>query len=331
MSAERKEAVRERAAGLYAYLLEHFRDPKDGEFFFRVDATGKVNDTNKPLYGESFAIYALAEYAMAFGSEEAKKLALDCFDSIERRTYDAKYQGYDQSATSHWLSSGATKDTNTHLHLFESFTHLYRATGNAKVKTRALELLALIENKLVQPGNYTHAEFASDFTPYGRAYVSYGHDIETSWLIFDSLDAFGLSGDPTISERAWALGEHAAKWGMDTKQGGFYEEGPVEAAPNKLEKIWWIQAEAIAGLFRLYAYRPNPLNLEQLERTVTWVERYQRDPNEGEWYWGVLPDGTLGSHRDLKSEEWKSSYHLVRAMLFTSDWLKNYLDAHPAQ
>ena len=123
----------------------------------------------------------------------------------------------------------------------------------------------------------------------------------------------------------------AAKWGFDEALGGFFEEGPVDAPATSLEKLWSVQAEAIAGLFRLYTHRPKLVTLDQLEQTLNWVERYQRDPNEGEWYWGVMPDGRLGPHRDVKSEEWKSSYHLVRAMLFTSDWLKRYHEANPAQ
>jgi mannose/cellobiose epimerase-like protein (N-acyl-D-glucosamine 2-epimerase family) len=113
--------------------------------------------------------------------------------------------------------------------------------------------------------------------------------------------------------------------------GGFFEEGPVDAPATKLEKRWWIQAEAIANLFRLYTHRPKRVTLDQLEPTLNWVERYQHDPNEGEWYWSVMPDGRLGPHSDVKSEKRKSSYHLVRGMLFTSDRLKHYHEANPAQ
>ena len=105
----------------------------------------------------------------------------------------------------------------------------------------------------------------------------------------------------------------------------------MNAPPNKLEKVWWVQAEAIAGLSRLHAFRPAPQILRQLERTVDWVERYQRDPSEGEWYWGVLPNGQLGIHRDAKSEAWKANYHLVRGILFTSDWLGRWLNGTPAR
>lgn len=320
----RREQVKEQASKLYRYLIQTFYDSKDKEFFFRVDSEGKVRDKNKPLYGESFAIYALAEYAAAFNSKDAERYALDCFHSIDKRSHDVKFKGYDQTGTSTWLGSGAAKDTNTHIHLMEAFTQLYVLTKNETVRARVVELLEVVEGRLMQPANYTFAEFAADFTPFGKPYVSYGHDIETAWLLFQTLDALG---DPSekAREKAYALGAHAADWGFDAASGGFFEEGEVDGKPTRIEKIWWVQAEAIAGLLRLYQYRPTRKFLSMLLATTEWVQRYQRDPNEGEWYWGVLADGRLGSHRDAKSEEWKSSYHVVRSLLFTGDWLTSTL------
>jgi mannobiose 2-epimerase len=328
LSAERRAQLRVRADGLFRFITKSFYDPKDHEFFFRVDAKGKVLDRNKPLYGESFVVYALAEYAMAFGSESARQYALECFRSFDARSHDAKNQGYDQTGTSRWLYSGAAKDTNTHIHLLESTTHLYRATQDSMAYSRARELVEVVLHRLVQPRGYTHAEFAADFTPFGPAYVSYGHDIETAWLLLDAYATLEITA-PEPREQAYALGMRAAEAGFDPTRGGFFEEGSVDGPATKLEKIWWVQAEAIAGMVMLHQHRATPTLLQKLEATLDWVERYQWDRNQGEWYWGVASDGRLGAHRDVKSEEWKSSYHVLRALLFSSQWLNEVLTRTP--
>ncbi len=319
--ASRKTAVKERADELFRFIVQRFLDPADGEFYFRVDRKGNPLDRSKHLYGNSFAIYGLTEYAMAFNVEQAKQLALDCFRSIDKTSHDSKFGAYDQTHRPNWLNPGAAKDTNTNIHLMESLTNLYRATKDQLVWSRAEELVRLVLTKHVQPSRQTHAEFARDFTPIGTPAISYGHDIETAWLLFDSINALGIKEPSALREQAFQLGLNASNQGFDAKLGGFFEEGIPNGAPTKLEKIWWVQAEAIAGLYRLYQYRMDPTFLDQLERTLDYTEKYLRDPNQGEWYWGVLPDGSLGQHRDLKSEEWKSSYHVVRALLFTRDWM----------
>jgi cellobiose epimerase len=317
----RRAAVKERADELFRFIVQHFLDPTDNEFYLRVDRQGNPTDRDKHLYSNSFAIYGLAEYAQGFDSEQARQLALACFRSIDKSCHDAQFGGYDQTQRPNWLSRGAAKDTNTHIHLMESFTNLYRATKDRQVWPRADELVNLVLTKHVQPSHQMHSEFARDFTPIGAPTISYGHDIETAWLLFDTIAALGLKDQDSLYERAFQLGSNAARLGFDPKLGGFFEEGIPNGPATKLEKIWWIQAEAIAGLYRLYQYKRDPKLLDKLEQTIAFVEKYQRDPNQGEWYWSVLPDGSLGQHRDNKSEEWKSSYHLIRALLFTRAWM----------
>ena len=319
--AARRTVVRQCAAELFRFIVQHFRDPSDGEFYFRVDRKGNPLDRSKHLYANSFAIYALAEYALAFGVAEAKAHALACFSSLDKSSHDAQFGGYYQTNRPNWLGPGAAKDTNTHIHLMESLTALYGATKDPLVRQRAEELLRVVLTKHVQPSRETHAEFTRDFSPIGAPTISYGHDIETAWLLFDSIDTLGLKDRTKLREQAFQLGLNAATQGFDPKLGGFFEEGIPNGAPTKLEKVWWVQAEAIAGLCRLFRYRAEPRLLEQLEATLDFIETYLRDPNLGEWYWSVLPDGSFGQHRDIKGAEWKSSYHVVRALLFARNWM----------
>lgn len=326
----RREAsprIRAVADDLFRFVSSKLLDPADGEYFYKVSRSGEPRDQKKLLYAQSFAIFGLAEYARAFDSEPARALALRCFRSIDGRSHDATYLGYDQTQDPGWFSPGTQKETNTHIHLLESFTSLYRATGDPLVRARLEELVRVLATRVVQPEGYARKEFRRDFTPLGPAIVSYGHDIETAWLLLDALDALGMSQDVTLVGRAIRLGAYSARAGFDAAHGGYFEEGPPGGAVSKTEKIWWIQAEALTGLLRLFQRTHDVLYLERLEATLSFIEQHQRDAEHGEWYWGVLAGGGVGPRGSNKGEEWKASYHNVRALLFTSDWIRAGLGA----
>lgn len=321
---EHSAEVRAIADNAYRFFVGHFRDRKDGEFFYKVSASGEPVDRKKPLYAQSFAIYGLSQYAESFGSEEARSYALECFRSIDRRAHDAVNGGYDQSEDPFFFTPGTQKQTNTHIHLLEAFTALYRATHDATVKARLSEMAALTATRIVQPEGYARQEFKRDFTPFGVTEVSYGHDIETSWLLYDALAA--LEGEPNqrpLYDTSYRLGRTALASGFDAEHGGLFEAGEPGAPPSKLEKVWWIQAETLPGIARLHATHPESDDLSRLELTLSFIEQHLRDREYGEWYWSTLADGSPSSHPPNKGEEWKASYHGLRALVFASDWLKD--------
>lgn len=320
---EKTPEVRAVADTIYHFFVEHFRDPKDGEFFYKVNATGEPLEKKKPLYAQSFAIYGLSQYAQSFGSDEAKELALACFRSIDRRAHDPEFGGYDQTGDPFYFTPGAEKQTNTHIHLLEALTALYRATHDATVRARLAEMAKLTATRVVQAPGYALQEFKRDFTPFGVTEVSYGHDIETSWLLFDALQA--LEPEPAFTpfyQVAQRLGRTALDAGYDAEHGGLFEAGEPGAAPSKREKVWWIQAETLPGIARLYLSNPEASDLARLEGTLSFIEQHVRNSATGEWYWSTLGDGSPGPHAPNMGEEWKASYHTLRALVFASDWLR---------
>jgi mannobiose 2-epimerase len=192
-------------------------------------------------------------------------------------------------------------------------------------------MVKVVATLITQSSNYAHKEFYRDWRIHEKPIVSYGHDLETAWLLVDALDALGTPLEQQVSQVALAMGKHSAELGFDREKGGYFEEGVPGGAPNKLEKVWWIQAEALPGLWWLY--RLSNLNqrgdaagyLDKLESTLAWIETHQVDREYGEWYWGILPDGSIGPRGDHKGEEWKAQYHALRATLFTSDWISEAL------
>jgi mannobiose 2-epimerase len=321
---EKSPEIKAVADGIYQFLGAHFLD-KDGEFFYKVSRDGtKVVEPKKQLYAQSFAILALATYAEVFDVPEAGQRALSCFQSIDRRMHDAESLGYDQSQDPGWLAPGAQKDTNTHIHLLESFTALYHASKDETVRLRLEELVKVVATRIVQPANYAHKEFYRDWRIHDKPLVSYGHDLETAWLLIQALDTLGTPNDG-IRQVALGLGKHSAERGYDAAKGGYFEEGVPGGAPTKLEKVWWVQAEALPGLWWLYRLSNDAGFLDRLEGTLTWIETKQLDAVNGEWFWGINPDGTVSSHGDHKGEEWKAEYHALRGVLFTSDWINEFL------
>jgi mannobiose 2-epimerase len=323
---EPSDEIRQRADNVYHFLMDHFYDPKSREFVFKVTREGTLVDDRKVLYAQSFAIYGLAEYARAFEQAAAKRAALELFAAIDARAHDSEYGGYLQIDDAPWMPEGSEKETNTHIHLMEAFTTLFEVTQDPKVETRLEELVGIVTGKIFQEAGYAHKDFKRDWTPFGPSVVSYGHDIETFWLVDETARVLGREDDGTLVGPALTMGMNSAERGFDPELGGYFEEGPLGGVPSKVEKIWWIQAEAIPGLFRLYERTGNELWLTRLEKTLDFIEKHQVAKQAGEWYWGILPDGSIGPQGPELGEEWKASYHVLRALVFTEGWMKQWLE-----
>jgi mannobiose 2-epimerase len=316
-SADAKTA----ADNLYNFIVGHYRDGGDGEFFYKVSADGsRVVDAKKQFYSEGFAIFALSTYGRVFANSAAIADAMACFKSIDARGHDPVNGGYDETNDAGWVTDGGKKDMNAHIHLMEAFASLYQATGDASVKARLDEFVDLVATKLLQPGGYQQLEFNLDWTPFGTPLVSYGHDLETSWLMLDCARVSGRDGDATIRAAALAMGTNSSSSGFDSVHGGYYSEGKPGGAVTVKDKVWWVEFEALSGLWWMYQLSGDTVHLDRLEATLTWLEK-ANDATYGEWYWTTNDDGTPGSHGTNKGEEWKAAYHVLRSLMFNVDWL----------
>ena len=320
-------AAKAAADSTYAFIVSHMRDASDGEFYFKVNETGAtIVDSKKLLYAEGFAVYALAEYGRIFGVQAAKDYALACFRHMDGRAHDATYKGYDQRKDAPgWLAAGVEKETNTHIHLMEAWTALYRATSDALVGARLSEMIDVVATKLLQPTNYVAQNFKVDWTPTGTVYVSYGHDLETTWLLQDAAKAAGRDTEASIIAASLAMGKHSSERGFNATTGAYNYQGvPNSAAVTDTEHIWWVEFESLSGNDWLYRLSCDPVYLTRLESTLKWLEA--RRDTTGEWYWGNLPSGAVGSQGTNKGSEWKASYHDLRSLVFNGDWVHGMLN-----
>eukprot|EP00878_Enallax_costatus_P015536 GHUV01016273.1.p1 GENE.GHUV01016273.1~~GHUV01016273.1.p1 ORF type:complete len:141 (+),score=36.69 GHUV01016273.1:176-598(+) len=126
-----------------------------------------------------------------------------------------------------------------------------------------------------------------------------------------------------------AVGKAALHCGYDSSNGGVFEDGLPGTGPRSTAKIWWVQAESMLALWKLYKHSKNDVQyLEKLAATVRFVAEHVNDKHFGEWYWQVQKDGRFDARlyadplRGTKGNKWKASYHNSRAVLFLEQWMK---------
>jgi len=325
----------------YDFLTGQMWDDTDGGFYWEVDRAGTATKPNKHMYGQSFGLYALAEYYRATGEADARDRATDLFELFETEAHDATNGGYVEYFTPDWtpIESGRTyleaiepdwspkesedeeldptmKLMNTHLHLLEAVTTFYRATGDPDAGDRLFELLTILTNTVVRKGLTACTDkYAADWTPLldreGFRVVSYGHDVENAWLTMEACRALDLP--PTLlADLHEALFDYSLTHGYDDEEGGFYFYGPFEEPATNRVKAWWVQAEGLVGALKMYELTEDPRYLSVFTETFDFVEEYQVDWEHGEWHSGVDDEGEpLGR----KGAEYKGAYHNGRALL----------------
>lgn len=304
---------------LYDFVITHGYDPSDNEFPYTVTYAGEPADSRRDLYTLSFAMLGLAEYARTFDKPAAAEYALECFRSVDARFQDDEYLGYDETAVS---SPNQSKNTGNIMHLIESFTVLYEATGDPQVGQRLEEFVQVTIDHILQPEGYCRMTFSRDWTPTGRNSILYGHDLQTAWLLLDAAAALGRENDPAVVTAALSMGGKSAVMAFDTQRGGYFHDGTPDGTVTRRTKIWWVQCEGLLCLWRLYDLTGDSRYLDRLDATLRFIETYQRDPQTGEWFAGIedgrVTDWTFGLEKGTLR---KASYHDVRALVNLDRWI----------
>ncbi len=320
------EACRRAAARMLRLLLERFWDDLHGGIFWMLDHEGRPLADRKQTYALAFALYALAEHRLATGDERALEHAQSLFRTLETRVGDPAGGGYFEARARDWspladvrLSErdlNAPRSMNTHLHLMEAYANLVGVWNDPEPRARLRSLVALhLERILDAASGHLQLFFDERFSPLPGA-VSYGHDVEASWLL---LEAAELVGDPALLERARASGLRLARLtleqGFDQESGGVFADRSQDGRLDD-DKHWWVQAEAIVGFLNAFALSADEAFLAAAERTWAFVDRFLIDREHGEWRWRTKRDGAPVPGVP-KVEPWKCPYHNSRAALQT--------------
>jgi cellobiose epimerase len=316
-----EKRYRELADRAYQYIDTKFVDPAFGGVYWSVDCNGLPLDTKKQVYALSFTIYALAEYYQVTADEKALQTAKALYYLILKHAYDKQHGGFIEALTNDWkpitdfrLSSkdkNTPKSMNTHLHVLEAFTNLYRVWPDDNLGSHIERLIVDFEQHIIHPQTkHLQLFFDYDWTVMDTD-VSFGHDIEASWLLLEAAEVLGnLALIRRTKETAVAIATAAAK-GLDA-DGGLWYEADATYTHWVREKHWWPQSEGMVGFLNAYQLTGEANFLQQSLNCWAFVKKSLKDP-QGEWFWGVDANG-LYMNQD-KAGFWKCPYHNTRACI----------------
>lgn len=313
----RKEEYLATATRAKRYLIDHFYDPEYGGVYWSVDYKGQPLDTKKQIYALGFAIYGLSEYHRATGDAEALDYAVRLFESIEQHSFDTRKNGYCEALTREWgeiadmrlseKDENERKTMNTHLHILEPYANLYRVWKDSRLEKQLRNLIVLFIEKILNlETGHLELFFDDDWVSKYRL-MSYGHDIEASWLIHE---AALVLGDTALLEKVEPLVEYiaaAADEGL-MPDGSMVYETFCDQNKTDTDRHWWVQAETVVGHVNLFQHFDDSVSLQKAFRCWDFIKQHLIDRQNGEWYWSVRADGTINTTDD-KAGFWKCPYH----------------------
>ena len=316
----RYRALADRA---YRYLLDYFLDSKHGGYYWSVDSTGEKLNGKKQIYGQAFVVYAFAEYYRATGLPQALEHAQTLFRLIEEKGCDRVHGGYFEAYAEDWsatddysLSSkdlNESKSMNTHLHVLEAYTNLYRIWPSDTLRNQLAALIDVTAERIVDPASGHFRLFFDDEWHVKSDHISYGHDIEGSWLLLEAAETLG---EPELIARMQQLAVRMAEAvymrGLDDDGALFNEAGPHGLIDDA--KDWWPQAEAVVGFVNAYGLTNDERYLTAALRAWEFIERYMIDRVHGEWHEQLSRDRKPNAAKN-KVDAWKCPYHNARACL----------------
>lgn len=306
------------------YILEHFYDKEFGGIYWSLDCLGRPKDTKKQFYAIGFAIYGLSEYARATADREALDYAIRLFECIEQHSLDRKDNGYIEACTREWgkiedmrlsdFDANYPKSQNTHLHIIEPYTNLFRIWKDERLEKALRNLINIFTDKILNPETH-HLDlfFDNDWTRGAGHLESYGHDIECSWLMHEAALVLGDEEVLRKVEPIVKLVAKASEKGLNA-DGSMVHEANVDTGHVDDDLHWWVQAEAVVGFFNIYQYFGDEQALEKATHCWQYIKQNLIDNENGEWYWSRHADGTLNLEDD-KAGFWKCPYHNGRMCL----------------
>ena len=299
----------------YRFLMRYCVDRKAGGVFWSVTYDGKLLDTTKHTYNQAFAIYALSAYYRLTGNPEALQTARQLFQIVEMHCRDA--EGYGESYDRFWnpqsnakLSENgvmAERTMNTLLHVFEGYSGLYQAAKSPEVEKELRALLDIWSEKMFDPEKRRQEVF------FDRSYhslidlQSYGHDIESAWLLDWGCD---LLGDRELSEKIHRMTDVLAESVLERGFDGEAVCNEIENGVTDTDRIWWVQSEAILGFTHMLEKHPEQAQYgEAAEKVWACILRLLVDPRENsEWFWKVDIHGKPVKKLTIV-DPWKCPYH----------------------
>jgi len=338
------------------YILDHFLDTEFGGTYWSLDYLGQPKDTKKQFYAIGFMIYGLSEYARATGDREALDYAIQLYECIEEHSLDRENNGYIEACTREWgeiadmrlseLDANFPKSQNTHLHIIEPYTNLYRTLKELdaiendtneyglkpyvgqfdpvnisvdpdivlRLEASLRNLINIFTDKILNPKTH-HLDlfFDMDWTRQAGALESYGHDIECSWLLHE---AALVLGDEAVLKKVEPIVQMVAKASEKglNPDGSMIHEANLDTGYVDTDRHWWVQAENVVGWINIYQYFGDETAMQKALNGWQYIKDNLIDRVGGEWWWSRDPQRNI-NRKDDKAGFWKCPYHNSRLCL----------------
>lgn len=308
----------------YHYLIEYFWDKQHGGLFWSLNHKGELLDGRKQIYAQGFGIYGLSEYYRATQDQKSLDYAIELYHLIEKRSGDPIYGGYLEALSREWQpladmrlsakDANEPKSMNTHLHILEPYTNLFRVWPNAELRQNMEGLIRVFLDKIID-NTTAHFQlfFENDWTVKSNM-VSYGHDIEGAWLLHEAAEVLD---NRQLIEEVQAMSLRMADvtmregWAPD---GSILYEKDLSSNHVDEDRHWWVQAEGMVGFMDAWQISANPLYLEKVYALWSYIDKNLVDHKNGEWFLRINGSGKPVLS-DPKAGFWKCPYHNTRALM----------------
>lgn len=309
-----REDLKLEADHAFAFLMEHCLDKENGGVFWSVSYDGQPLDDTKHTYNQAFTIYALSSYYRLTGKEQALSTAYGIFDRIEKTCRDSI--GYLEAFTRTWAPESneklsengvlADKTMNTLLHVFEGYSNLYRCEENERVRAALLRCLHIYTTYVYDPALHRQRVFFDEAYHSILDLYSYGHDIESSWL----MDAgTALLEDEKLTDTVAAIDTEMAKAIYENAYYNHSLANECDRGAVNETRIWWVQAEAVLGFVNLWQKCGEEKYKDAAASIFDFIREKVVDHRPGsEWFWCVDKEGKPDPQKPIV-EPWKCPYH----------------------
>lgn len=303
------------------YILDHFFDPEFGGTYWTITFDGKPVDTKKQIYSQAFFIYAFTEHYRASDDESSLQIAIELFRMIEKRSFDNKLNGYYEAYSRDWKlledlrlsekDENEKKTMNTHLHILEAYTNLYRVWKDDELNSKLRNLILIFTEKIVnQKTKHLNLFFDENWNPKSTI-VSYGHDIEASWLIDEAARVLGDQDLLTKVQKICIGIAEAACDGLQPDGSLVYE---LDKGFLDTDRHWWVNAEGVVGFLNAFELTGNQEWFGKALKCWKFISENLIDSKNGEWFWSISENGIPNRTGD-KAGFWKCPYHNSRMCL----------------
>ncbi|CDF80803.1 N-acylglucosamine 2-epimerase [Formosa agariphila KMM 3901] len=317
-----KEEYKQIAEEQFIYIIENFWDSENEGVIWEIDCDGNPVNTRKQAYAQGFAIYGFSEFYRATGNELSLDLSIKLYNILQDKFWDKEHLGYIEALQKDWsiiqdmrLSDkdlNVPKSMNTHLHILEPYTNLYRVWSDGSLKNSIQDLISIFQNIIVDKDTgHFNLFFGQNWKSKSKT-ISYGHDIEGAWLLHEAaIEINEPKVIESIKKTSLRLVDITCNEGMG-QDGSIFNESE-EGIIDK-DKHWWVQAEGLVGLIDAYEISGDATYFYKAVKLWAYIKTYIRDIKEGEWYWRVdIENKPILS--EYKIGFWKCPYHNSRALI----------------